>query len=150
MKIRKIMTYMLVFFLCAIPPIFGSETDKLIDQAIMYERQGRLDQAIETYRQILEIDPSNVMVQVRLAKVLGWKQRFEEALELLNQVLEKYPGHSEALFRKAQILSWQKKYTQSIETYRKYLNVEKNDSDALMGIARVSFWAGNNQEAISY
>jgi len=128
----------------------SQEVERLVDEGIMYERQNRLDEAIEIYRRVLELDPENILVKVRLAKVLSWKNNFEEALSILNSVLQQVPEQSEALFRKAQILSWQKNYSESIEAYKKYLQIKKDDADALMGIARVYFWSGRYEDAINY
>ncbi|MGQ9614880.1 MAG: tetratricopeptide repeat protein [Spirochaetota bacterium] len=126
------------------------EVERFIDEGIRYERENRLDEATRAYRKALELDPSNILIMVRLAKVLSWQNRFDEALDILNSVLEQAPRQSEALFRKAQILSWQGKYSESIETYGRYLEIKGDDTDALMGIARVYFWSGKNEEAIEY
>jgi len=131
--------------------LFGdTEIQRLIDRGIMFEREDRLEEAIEEYKKVLEKDPDNLMVKIRLAKVLSWKNEFVEALRLLDEVLEKKPDQPEALFRKAQILSWQGNYRESIVTYRKYIAEKGNDPDALLGIARVSFWSGENEKAIEY
>ena len=126
------------------------KVEALIDKGIRYEHEDKLDEAIETFKLALTLDPENVLVQVRLAKILSWRGRYDEALKLLNNVLKKHPNHSEALFRKAQILSWEGKYKEAIATYQIYLLKEKNDADALMGIARVCFWAGEYEKAIKY
>ncbi len=143
-----------IFFIICLPfLIYGQQTDdmdKLIDKGIQYERENKLDQAIEVYRRALEKDRTNLLVKVRLAKVLSWKNEFDEALDLLEEVLQEDNLHSEALFRKAQIVSWQGKYKEAIATYELYLMKEKDDADGLMGIARVSFWAGENERAIKY
>jgi len=127
-----------------------TQTERLIDRGIMFEREDRLEEAIEEYRKALTRDPKNLTIKIRLAKVLSWENEFTEALRLLNEVLEEKPYHPEALFRKAQILSWQGNYKESIATYQLYLIKEGDDPDALLGIARVSFWAGENEKAIEY
>ena len=94
------------------------EIDSLIDQGIQYERDNKLQQAIDTYRHVLEFDQKNIMVRIRLAKVLSWTNQYDEALIILNEVLEQNPEQPEALFRKAQILSWQGKYEESILLFK--------------------------------
>jgi len=136
--------------------VFSQETEKqqeiqsMIDRGIEYERVNKLDRAIEIYCQILELDPDNILIKVRLAKIFSWQNKFDEALKLLDEVLKISPQHSEALFRKAQILSWQGHYKEAINFYELYLTKEKNDADALMGIARVCFWSGEYEKAIEY
>ena len=75
----------------------SDEIDKLIDQGIQYERENKLEKAIEIYTEILEIDDANILVKVRLAKVLSWKNEFEGALTLLEEVLRQENLHSEGL-----------------------------------------------------
>jgi tetratricopeptide (TPR) repeat protein len=127
-----------------------TQADRLIERGIQFERENMLDKAITEYKKALELEPDNLMVKIRLAKILSWENEFTEALRLLNEVLEEKPYQPEALFRKAQILSWQGNYRESIATYQLYLIKEGNDPDALLGIARVSFWAGENEKAIEY
>ncbi len=150
MQFKKSIIILLFFFICTaiwIYPQSQEEIDKLIDRGIIFERENNLEGAIETYRKVLSIDASNILVKIRLAKVLSWTNRFDEALILLNEVLEIEPEQSEALFRKAQIVSWQGKYDEAIELYNRYLLKKKNDPDALMGLARVHFWSGKNEDA---
>jgi Flp pilus assembly protein TadD len=146
--------FVLVILLFLIPLTLqaqdSSEIDILIDKGIGYERENKLEESIETYRQIIEIDPDNELVRVRLAKVLSWTHRYEEALVILDEVLARNPEQSEALFRKAQILSWEGQYGESIELYEAYLRQEPDQPDGLMGLARVYFWSGRNDEAIVY
>jgi len=134
----------------SLTPEQKKKIELLMDMGIRYEHEDKLDKAAETFRQALEIDPNNILVKVRLAKILSWKGKYDEALKYLNEVLNKVPNHPEALFRKAQILSWQGKYNEAIATYQIYLLEEKNDADALMGIGRVCFWSGWYEKAIEY
>jgi len=138
----------LFFSLSLLYPQSNSSIDRLIDQGIKYERENNLEKAIETYRKILEKDNTNILVKVRLSKVLSWQNEFDEALIILDEVLKDAPHHSEALFRTAQILSWQKKYKEAIAKYQLYLIEKKDDPDALIGIARVYFWSGEYEKAI--
>jgi len=128
----------------------AEEIDSLIDKGIQYERDNKLQQAIDTYRYILEFDPDNTLVRIRLAKLLSWTNQYDEALLILDEVLEKNPEQPEALFRKAQILSWQGSFDESIQLFKAYLELEPNHPDGLMGLARVYFWSGQHEPAIDY
>jgi len=153
MKSKGIIIFISLFLVFSVTPFYSQadiQVDRLIDRGIKYERENQLEKAIAEYRKVLEKDPENSMIKVRLAKVLSWQNEFNEALTLLNEVLEREPYQAEALFRKAQILSWQGNYKESIATYQIYLIKKMNDPDALMGIARVSFWSGENDKAITY
>jgi FimV-like protein len=122
----------------------------LIDEGVRYELESKFDQAIETYRKVLEIDGLNAFAKIHIAKLMSWKNRFDEALAMLDEVIAEDPGQLEAIFRKAQILSWQGKFEESIDAYKVYLSFQKNDLLGLMGLARVYFWSGAYGEAIQY
>ncbi len=126
------------------------EIDRLIDRGVQFERENKLQQAIDTYRRVIELDPENVLVHIRLAKVLSWTNQYDEALAILDEVLAQNPEQPEALFRKAQILSWQGRFDESIELYEAYLEREPDHPEGLMGLARVYFWSGSNEQAIEY
>ena len=128
----------------------AEEIESLIDKGIQYERDNKLQQAIDTYRHILEFDPNNTLVRIRLAKLLSWTNQYDEALLILDEVLEQNPEQPEALFRKAQILSWQGSFDESIQLFKAYLELEPNHPDGLMGLARVYFWSGQHALAIEY
>jgi tetratricopeptide (TPR) repeat protein len=125
-----------------------AEVDRLIDQGIQYERDNKLQQAIDTYRHVLEFDPENTTVRIRLAKLLSWTNQYEEALLILDEVLARDPEQPEALFRKAQILSWQGQFDESIQFFEAYLEQEPNHPEGLMGLARVYFWSEQYERAI--
>jgi tetratricopeptide (TPR) repeat protein len=148
-------TFILLFFILLLIPLqlaaqHTDEIDRLIDQGIEYERDNKLQQAIDTYRHVLEFDPKNILVRIRLAKVLSWINQYDEALNILDGVLDQNPEQPEALFRKAQIVSWQGRFEESIELYEAYLKQDPNHAEGLMGLARVYFWSGQNERAIEY
>jgi len=149
MRRIKFFVFLTLFILsCTLVFAQTGDVDHLIDRGFKYEREGNLGDAAKTYLEVLEMDPANVMIKVRLAKIMSWRNEFEEALLLLDEVLNVMPEHPEALFRKAQILSWQGDYEESISMYKRYLDIKKNDPNGLLGIARVNFWSGNYDEAI--
>jgi tetratricopeptide (TPR) repeat protein len=148
-------TFILIFSILLLIPLQlaaqrTDEIDRLIDQGIEYERDNKLQQAIDTYRHVLEFDQENILVRIRLAKVLSWTNQYDEALDILDEVLDRDPAQPEALFRKAQIVSWQGRFEESIELYEAYLEQEPNHPEGLMGLARVYFWSGQNERAIEY
>jgi tetratricopeptide (TPR) repeat protein len=149
---KTLFFFSVLFFMLPSVLLFAQtgDIDRLIDNGIRQEREGNIDEAAATYKKILEKDPDNMMIKVRLAKILSWKNEFDEALALLEDVLQKNPDQPEALFRKAQILSWKGEYKESIAVYRHYLDIKKDNPEALLGLARVYFWSGRYDEAIRY
>jgi tetratricopeptide (TPR) repeat protein len=149
---KTLLFFFALFFMLSSALLFGQteDIDRLIDHGIKQEREGNIDGAAEAYKKVLEEDQGNVMIKVRLSKILSWKNEFDEALLLLEDVLLQNPEHLEALFRKAQILSWKGEYKDSIAMYKLYLELRKDNPEALLGIARVYFWSGKYDEAIRF
>lgn len=96
------------------------ELDRALSVARLTERQGNLDEAMITYRKILEADPDNVLAHHRVGAVAVKERRFEDArmsfetamrlaepsAELLNDVgylhyLRQDLPNAEALFRQS-------------------------------------------------
>jgi len=131
--------------------LYGQEDiDRYIERGINFEREGNLEEAVESYEEVISHDPENVMIRIRLAKILSWQNEFDRALELLEEVLEQMPDNKEALFRKAQITSWKGRYEESIVLYRRFLELKPDDSNGFLGLARVLFWSGRYDEAIQH
>jgi tetratricopeptide (TPR) repeat protein len=131
--------------------LFGQEDiDRYIERGLRFEREGNLDEAVKSYEEVISRDPENVMIRIRLAKVLSWQNEFDRALVLLEEVLERVPDSEEALFRKAQIKSWKGEYEESIKLYRRFLDLKENDPNGMLGLARVLFWSGRYDKAIQY
>ena len=55
------------------------ELDRALSLARLTERQGNLDEAMTTYRKILEADPDNVLAHHRIGAVAVKERRFEDA-----------------------------------------------------------------------
>jgi len=131
--------------------LFGQEDiDRYIERGPRFEREGNLDEAVKSYEEVISRDPENVMIRIRLAKILSWQNEFDRARVMLEEVLERVPDSEEALFRKAQIKSWKGEYEESIELYRRFLDLKKNYPNGMFGLARVLFWSGRYDEAIQY
>ncbi|MFH1421694.1 MAG: PQQ-binding-like beta-propeller repeat protein [Planctomycetota bacterium] len=80
-----------------------------------YWRMNRLDDAVDTLQQIVELVPENIEVHQMLISVLADQQQFGKVLDHYERVAELYTkqGNEEGL----------------IETYRKILTIDKNRFD---------------------
>ncbi len=74
----------------------GERVGRLIAEAQRDTRDGRYAQAIERYRQAIELDPKELDARYELATVLGHLGRFEAALEEFAIVIEAAPRHGRA------------------------------------------------------
>ena len=72
--------------------------DLLFQQAIKLHEQGRLDEAENIYRQILETAPTNPDVLNLLGLIAQAKGRHAQAVELFYQAVKNAPSHAPFYF----------------------------------------------------
>ncbi len=84
--------------------IIGPDWNVLIRTAELYERLGRLTDAVKSIEQLLQIDPSNTPLQKLLIEYYQRANMNEEALEAVKEIIEFTPDDLDARERKAQIL----------------------------------------------
>ena len=112
---------------------------------------GRVDEAIATYRRILQLEPNNLTYRVKLIDLLTRQGRAEEVLEErmaaadsylrlgyadraiqeYEQALVSHPGNTDLRLNYAQALMRAGKGPQAIGEYQRVLQVEPNNVKAL-------------------
>ncbi len=83
--------------------------------ARVYERQGRMRLAEETYRNLLE-GPEGEEATSRLLQLLVDGKNLDEALAVLDDLGRRAPSNAAISFQKALVLREQKEYARAIET----------------------------------
>ena len=63
----------------------------LFDLAALYEKQDKLDNAIEVYRNYLENNPARINLRVRIAELLIKEKKYEEAQKELREICCRMP-----------------------------------------------------------
>lgn len=98
------------------------DTVARLDLADRYLDAGRVEDAIEQYLLVLEMEGSNVEARARLGFVLYRADRPRRGLRLVNQALQRDPQYPEALFFKGVILATSlERPRQAAEALRAYL-----------------------------
>jgi tetratricopeptide (TPR) repeat protein len=106
----------------AIEALKVSRANEILSYAI--EQQGRADNknAIENYKKVLQIVPSNANAWYNLGTAYQAVGKDSDALESYQKAYELDPkGQSEAMFFAALILEEERKLIQAIELYDKYM-----------------------------
>jgi tetratricopeptide (TPR) repeat protein len=67
--------------------------------------QGKLDEAIDQYRQVIQVSPGLVEARAGLARALASLARYDQAIEQYREVLEQKPDYLPALNALAWILA---------------------------------------------
>lgn len=110
-------------------------------------REGKVEQALVSYRRILAEGPS-LPAQLGLAEGELLAGRDEVAAREFERVLDIDPKHPDALLALGRIESREAKtWAQAEERFRAYLAVRPDDSAAQLGLARVLAWRRKSAEA---
>ena len=108
----------------------------LVEMAISQETQGMIGDAIETYKNLLEVNPSNLRVVQHLAQLYIQQRRLEDALTLLEQE----GGESLENSRKIGLLLLElERYDEAVTTFQAILKAEP-------GAQQVRFYLGTAYE----
>jgi len=98
------------------------------------------------YRRLLETNPTNQALQLRLAQVVALRSP-AEAEALVRQLIAQDPNNLGAYFVLAQLAQESGNLTLASDTYDAILTAQPNNVDALSGLAGVRFQQRRLQEA---
>lgn len=86
-----------------------------------YVATGALDQALPVFAALLEREPGNQAVRLKLAELLARDGRHAQALEQVDLALSAYPAWRTALYMRARILTFAGRFAEAIATYQTLL-----------------------------
>ena len=113
-------------------------------------KAGRLKEAEEAFRGMLQIDPEYAPALLRLALVYSDGHRYEEAVEFARRVTKREPANAEAHVVLAEALQGQQKYEEAALSAESALKASPDFTHALYaaGLARASL--GQRDAALAH
>lgn len=96
-----------------------SEYAILLAKSLLY--QGHTSEALRTYREALDRDPSNSELRISYAEALIFSGRYDEAIGILQRILAEQPKNLEALRLTAQAHRRAGRRAEAIETLKRAL-----------------------------
>jgi tetratricopeptide (TPR) repeat protein len=112
--------------------------------------QGRLDEAISRYRQVLAIRPVSHFAHTSLGNVLSQQRRYDEAISHFQQALHIAPDHSETHTALGNALAMQHRMDEAIGHYRCALRANADSAPAHYNLAMALKSQGRLDEAIAH
>lgn len=103
----------------------ANDTETMAALATCYEVLGKVDQAMEKYQKILELQPDNHDVRLIIASEHFHNAKFADAEQQVKYVIDHQPDHSQAIRMYAYILAAQEKYKEAVEQQQKFIDLVK-------------------------
>ena len=102
--------------------IIGPESNILIKIASLNEKMGKVKETIKTVENLLELNPSNLLLKKLLIESYIKNAKYDKALELVNNTLEIFPDDKELIELKGNTLIQLKKWQEASKEYKKIIN----------------------------
>jgi len=116
--------------------------------AIAYRRQGLVDQAWNTYQQVILLDPTNELALKSIGLLATYKQERQVAgIEALTTLLQSNPNDIEARGLRGLLLGYQGRYDEAIADYEIVLSANPTP-EVLLGAAETYTYSGNPQQGL--
>lgn len=107
-------------------------------------------EAIEAYRNAIDLDPSHADARVNLGRLLFEMSRIEEAEDHYRAVLDLTPGHATASFNLALVLEQTGRVEEAIAAYRSAIENDPTFADAYYNIGRLYEQKGKRAAALRH
>jgi len=126
----------------------NSKARRYYDKGLAYQREGKFDQAIASYRKALNFDPAHHQARMNLATVYMHKGRFKEAKKELVYLYALRPRDTRILFNLALLLYQTGEYASAETKLKKLLELDPFHLEAALLLAGVYQERGEFDKAI--
>ena len=116
------------------------------NQGVILENQDHIEQAIEKYRQAIEINPNYWGALQNLALLLRQQGNAEVALEMMRRAVAQRPGYIDSLLPYGDLLRSTGRLDAALDTFRQ-VAASSNSAAAHLGIGQVYERMGTDEEA---
>jgi len=112
--------------------------------------QSKLAEAIEHYRQALDINPEHASAHYNLGNVLAQQGKLAEASEHHRQALRLKPDYADAHNNLGNVLAQQGMLAEASEQYQRALQIRPDDADAHNNLGNALAQQGKLSEAVDH
>ncbi|MEW6573233.1 MAG: tetratricopeptide repeat protein [Bacillota bacterium] len=122
---------------------------KELELAVKYLSEGKFEEAVLAYNEVIKIDPKNVAGYKGLARTLVLQDKFDEAEAVYQKGLDLVRDKDQLKLCLASLYIDQGRIGRAEETYRELIQTDPHYLPAYEGLAKLLFSEGNFEEAIS-
>ena len=116
--------------------------------AALMEMRGKLNEAAESYRAALDVDPKSATARNSLAGVLMMQDRLPDAIQQLREALRLDPGYLNAHYNLARALESTGDLEGGAREYAAFLTAKPDDAGAQAGLGAILFHQRHFAEAL--
>lgn len=131
------------------PPADDLPVQQMVDSGVAHHTAGRLKEAEEVYRKILEIDPEQP-VALHLSGILAHqKGQPETAIELIGKAVSVKPDYAEAHNNLGNIFKQLGRLEEAVEVYQKALEHHPGFIEPLNSLGSIYMGTGRQEQAVA-
>ena len=124
------------------------EANELYAQAVKFENQGRLEDAIDLILKALHTSQNDIVLTTKLGGLYTQVGQLEKASETYAKAIQLNPEDAFLHISIANIYQQQGKYDEAFNSYYKAMNLNPNYRHNYLNLANTKYLSGNFEEAI--
>ena len=118
-------------------------------EGIDFEEDGEMEKALEAYRQVLNVDPGQIELAVRVAALLTRDDDYPSAIDVLKDAVKVHPKAPEPYLELSFIYAkYLKKVNQAIEFANKAIALDPQKIDGYQRLFEIYLTAGDEKRAL--
>ncbi len=118
-------------------------------QGMAFEENGEMDQALDAYRKVLNVDPGQSDLAARVAALLIQQEDFPKAIDILKDAIKANPNDAEPYRQLAFIYAkYLKKTDQAVDYANRAIALNPRDIEAYQRLVEIEFAAGEEKKAL--
>src|SRR3989449_294153 len=118
-------------------------------EGMALEENGEMDRALESYRQVLNVDPGQSELASRVAALLIRQEDFPQAIDVLKDSIKANPNDAEPYHQLAYIYArYLKKTDQAVDYANRAIALNPRDIEAYQRLCEIELAAGQEQKAV--
>lgn len=127
-------------------PTMTRSPESIVNEAKSFFAEGKLNQAIEAYRQAVLADPQNPANYIEMARIQVFASRYEEAKTSAENALLLNPNNSMAYAVKAWALDYLGDYLEAEAAVKQAIELDENNAHAYAYYAEILIDRGNYED----
>jgi tetratricopeptide (TPR) repeat protein len=125
------------------------DAQEALQRGISFHQTGQLDEAIQWYRKVLDIQPKNIAAFCNIGVVLQSQGKLSEAIVSYKKAISIKPDYASAYSNLGYALQEQGELEEAVSSYKKAISINPDYADAYSNLGNTLKEQGKLEEAVS-